>query len=330
MISFKKILVATDFSDTSMMAFPFAETIARKYEAQIDFLHIVPTLRYFSESMASFDLPYDLEDELYPKVQQESKHRLQKLMDGYLKEEHKGEAIVHVGPKPSTGITDHARHGDYDLVVIASRGAGETHLLRGSVTEKVIRHSEVPVFAITRRSSAEDIRRIIFPTDGSQRSLAAFPLAVSLATVYEADITLFHVVELYGSAFDIDQRPTPDKTEAESIYENLMKQLKQFLAVAAGEAGSLQRGDAPFGDTLVVQEGASSSTVALKTEVRRGITAHQEIEEYAADHSDVVVMTTHGHTGLARFFLGSTAERISQHLDKPLLTVRPPEEELEE
>jgi nucleotide-binding universal stress UspA family protein len=57
--------------------------------------------------------------------------------------------------------------------------------------------------------------------------------------------------------------------------------------------------------------------------VRRG-NPHDEITRYAADeHADLIVMATHGRTGLAHVLLGSVAEKVVQHADIPVLTIKP-------
>ncbi|MDZ7716922.1 MAG: universal stress protein [Balneolaceae bacterium] len=322
MHTFKKILVPTDFSDNSKKAFSFAKTIAEKYDAKIDFLHVIPSLQYFHVSMDALELPLDMNADVYPKIQEDSKHRLQELMNDHLDDEHRGNAIVQIAPKPSTAITEHAKEKDYDLIIVGSRGADETSMLRGSTAEKVIRHSEVPVLALTEKASADQLKRILFPTDGSFLSFRALPLALSLATIYDADLTLLHVVELYGGAMAYHQQ-SPYKTEEQNVYKTLIKNLTEFLEDESRDQVSLRRGEEPFTDQLVFQDGASSVTINIKTEVRRAISAYREIEEYAGDNTDLVVMASHGHTGLARFFLGSTTEHVSRHLNKPVLVAKP-------
>lgn len=322
MSTFKKILVPTDFSNNSIKAFSFAETIAKKYDAKVDFIHVIPSLQYFRVSMDALDLPLDMNVDVYPKIQEDSKHRLKELMDDYLRDEHKGNAIVHVAPKPSDAITEHAKENDYDLIIMGSRGADETSMLRGSITEKVIRHSEVPVFALSERASADSLKRILYPTDGSLLSFSALPMALSLAAIYEADLTLLHIVELHGGAMDYNLQ-SPYKTKEQNVYKTLIKRLTEFLEDKSMDKVSLRRGEQPFEDQLIFQDGASSVAIDMKTEVRRNISAYREIESYAEENSDLVVMATHGHTGLSRFFLGSTTEHVARHLDKPVLVVKP-------
>jgi len=57
--------------------------------------------------------------------------------------------------------------------------------------------------------------------------------------------------------------------------------------------------------------------------IKKGFSAHSEIIEYANENVDLVVMSTHGRTGIARVLLGSTTGIVAQHLEKPLLTLRP-------
>jgi nucleotide-binding universal stress UspA family protein len=61
----------------------------------------------------------------------------------------------------------------------------------------------------------------------------------------------------------------------------------------------------------------------VKSIVKKGFSAHTEICDYANENADLVVMSTHGRTGIARILLGSTTGIVAQHLKKPLLTVRP-------
>jgi nucleotide-binding universal stress UspA family protein len=57
--------------------------------------------------------------------------------------------------------------------------------------------------------------------------------------------------------------------------------------------------------------------------IERGISAHHAITEYAAQNADMVIMTTHGRSGLSHLFLGSTAEKVVRHVKLPLITVKP-------
>lgn len=327
----KKILVPTDFSDNAQFAYTHAQEIANRFGAKIDVMHVIPTLTYFTESMDSLESPLDVDEEedMYPTVQKDVKQKLQTAMNDYLAEESRGKAIVRIERKPSQAIAELAEEGSYDLIVMPSKGQHESHLLRGSTTEKVIRHSRVPVFNVDASLSSEALKSILLPTDGSKISFSALPLALSLADIYGADITLYHVRELYGSPLDYEGRD-PNKSEEANAYEALIEHLEQYLNEEGLSNIKIDRGEEDFQDQFVVTEGASSQRINFFTTVEKGVSAHLGIQEYANDHADVVVMATHGHSGLAHFFLGSTTEKVAQSLDMPVLTVKPEAEKLSE
>ncbi|MGD8749110.1 MAG: universal stress protein [Balneolaceae bacterium] len=324
-----KILVPTDFSENAIPAYTHAEEIARKFGATIDFIHVIPTLKYFNQSISRLGVPFDMDEDLYPSAQKEADHQIEKIMNDYIKEEYKGKSICKIERKPSSAISEVAKDGGYDLIVMASRGEHDTHLLRGSTAEKVIRHSEVPVFTVDARLSSEGLKRILVPTDGSMLSFSVLPTALMLADTYDAEITLYHVLELYGSPL-ADEIRNPQKSDEANVYEALLDHLDDYLIEEELDDIQIARGEVDFEDRFVMTEGASSHSIAFQTVIERGVSAHLAIQEYAAEHADVVVMATHGHSGLAHFFLGSTTENVAQHLDLPVVTVKPSREKMKE
>jgi len=327
MISIKKILVPTDFSDNSVFAYTHAQELAQTFGANIDMIHIVPTLKYFSESIGKLGIPFDMEKELFPKILEEAEHKLNNALDDYVSEENRGRAIAVTSRKPSQAITDRAKEEGYDLIVMAARGEHASDLIKGTVTEKVIRQSDVPVFAVDERVKMDQIKTILVPTDTSAISYTCFPMALALADAYEAEITLFHVLELYGSISENLPR-TPERGEKEDIYEAIIEGLDDYLLNKNHDDILIRRSEVLFEDQVVITDNASSKSINLKTVIEKGVSAHYKIEEYAPEHADLVVMTTHGHSGLAHFFLGSTTEKVAQHLEMPVVTVKPHPEDL--
>jgi nucleotide-binding universal stress UspA family protein len=150
-----------------------------------------------------------------------------------------------------------------------------------------------------------------------------------LADTYDAEITLYHVLELYGSPL-ADEIRNPQKSDEANVYEALLDHLDDYLIEEELDDIQIARGEVDFEDRFVMTEGASSHSIAFQTVIERGVSAHLAIQEYAAEHADVVVMATHGHSGLAHFFLGSTTENVAQHLDLPVVTVKPSREKMKE
>lgn len=145
-----------------------------------------------------------------------------------------------------------------------------------------------------RRRSKVQIGRILVPIDFSTTGLKALPHAVLLARQNEAEIILLHVVEppFYPSEFGY---LVPDDLK-------LAEKAKTRLEVLAAR-------DVP-------------APLRAESAVRIG-TPYQEIIEAArTSKADLIVLTTHGRTGISHAFLGSTAERVVRQAPCPVLTVR--------
>lgn len=143
------------------------------------------------------------------------------------------------------------------------------------------------------------IRTILVPTDFSDLSVEAVRYAMSLAGMYGADLHLLHVVDdAPVLAFHTMEMTT------EYVIEDTTRTAEQHLQEFA-RAHSVH--------------GREGVTLA----VRRG-NPYDEIIRYAAEaKADMIVMATHGRTGLAHVLLGSVAEKVVQHADIPVLTVKP-------
>lgn len=329
MINFKKILVPTDFSAGSEIAYSVAQNIADTFGGEIDFIHVVPTLTYLNESIKRLGVPLDMEKDIYPKIVEESEAKLEKAMDQYLKEKNKGKHTVKINRRPSYIISEYAQKHGYDMIVIGSRGKDKTKLIRGGTTERVIRRSRVPVFSVDERFDKNKVKNVLMTTDSSELSLFAFPLSVAIADAYGADLTLMHVLELYGSLSE-ELPKSLEKGEMGSIYEGIIERINQYLAKKGFENIHVQRTGVTYEDEVIITDGENSRSIPLSTKIEKGVSAHYEIEAYASESADIVVMATHGHSGLAHLILGSTAEKVAQYVKKPVITIRPEEGEFDE
>lgn len=144
------------------------------------------------------------------------------------------------------------------------------------------------------------LKKILVTTDFSSHSCAAFEHAFSLGLIYNAPIYLLHVASdapplaaLYGMRAD-------EYLKRDLIESVAMKKLQEFIARNI----DADRRVIPF--------------------VRIGSPAI-EIATFAQEQNvDIIVMATHGWTGLKHFFLGSVAETVVRHSAVPVLTVKPP------
>ena len=144
------------------------------------------------------------------------------------------------------------------------------------------------------------IKRILVPIDFSKDSLKALAYARDFAKPFGAELLLLHVIEPIYYATPVDMYvTTPNMT---------------LLLDEQRRVGSQQL--ARFGADLE-KKGTPARTM-LKTGA-----PSQVIADTAKNaHADVIVMSTHGRTGLAHMIMGSTAEKVVRHASCPVLTVR--------
>ncbi len=154
------------------------------------------------------------------------------------------------------------------------------------------------------------IKKILHPTDFSERSLAALPLAIDLAQRYEAELHCLHVVEMPSEFILEDSYMLPLVTEYQPDYGKLKEaaesHLEQFVAEHVPD---------------------------LQGSVKRAVVTGKpfaEIIRYAREQNiDLIVLGTHGRSALGSVLLGSVAEKVVRKAPCAVLTVRHPEHRFE-
>lgn len=317
-----KILIPTDLSEQSIAALKLANFFTGIYGSKIDLIHVVPFSLYMSESIDSLGLPLDMDRDIYPKVLENAEEKLEAFAKEHLKHKYIGEIKVMVDRKPSSAIADYANNNDYDLLLMSARGENESNFFRGSITEKVMRQCKIPVLTVDENYFKKGFGRIVTPIDLSATSFAAIPLAFELAYQFDATLELLYVNELYSGDGYGFVAPSLGVSNQESSNALKVELTKYFMA--NNQFGlALESTDEENTFRLIKSEGASSISMPINVIIERGISASRVITEYANDNADLLVMTTHGRTGLSRFFMGSTAGQVVQHADVSMLTVRP-------
>jgi nucleotide-binding universal stress UspA family protein len=199
-------------------------------------------------------------------------------------------------------ILEYADENDIDLIVMGTHGRrGLEHLFLGSVAEEVVRFAACPVFTVREAKEPKPtkaIERILVPVDFSTHSQKALTYAGELALAYDARLQLLHIIEpvVYPSFYSLDRAnffDWMDEIEVEAI-----RQLHQFSAARGGP-------DVPV-DHFVVRGRAATDIVDF-AETKR---------------SDLIVMATHGLTGMKRLYLGSVCEKVVRRAMCPVFTVK--------
>lgn len=144
-VAIRKILFATDFSETSQQAQKYAAAMATAFQAELHALHIVRD-PYPMPSSTGFPLPPP--KDLLPKLTREAETRLAAEMAEETKSCPQVICAIRVGDAVRE-INEYAKLHDIDLIVIGTHGLrGISHLLIGSVAEKIVRLATCPVFTV--------------------------------------------------------------------------------------------------------------------------------------------------------------------------------------
>ena len=195
--------------------------------------------------------------------------------------------------EPYERIIDVAEAENCDLIVMGTKGvSGLERVLVGSVAAGVIGHSQRDVLVIPAKSQI-GWQRILVTTDGSKYSKAAAERAVNYAKVYGGELTVVAVVDA----------PAELSGVSPAAVEDMIRKAKRYV----GE----------------VKSQADSAGLKTETFVLEGEDAYRKITEFAKEHNiNIIVMGSHGRTGLSRLLIGSVAEKIIGYAHCPVLVAR--------
>ncbi len=291
----KKVLFPTDFSRAANTALPHALTIAQKYKAEITILHVAT--------------PYS-DDPNAPEYQQLGEGSFKEYIENSLGEVSQAmgssqkvttEVVREVSP--ATGILDFIEEKGIDLTVMGTHGhSALAQFFLGSVAERVVRHASCPVLTVAQDRkeyrNKPDYQNILVAFDFSEHSKLAAREASEMASQYGARIQVLHVVEQeVHPAFYLKWK------------ESIVRELPEIAKEATGSLRS-----------VLGREGLENIDVHVEIGDKK---AHTEINEFSrANQVDLIVMGTHGLSGLDRMLLGSTTERVVRIASCPVLTFK--------
>jgi len=229
--------------------------------------------------------------------------KLAKLARREVADEKQVTSLVRTG-KPFHEITTEAGESQVDLIVIADY-TGAQRVLLGSTAECVVRHAPCPVLTVRQHNAPGRVRqipqlklrKILVPLDFSNLSKAALPWATFLAAQFRAEIVLLNVVEKFAIDYLLG---------AKLMNHTIVPLMKQSEADLDGIATGLSQ----------------STGVNVSAVVREGRPYKEICAAAKALTADLIVLTTHGYTGLKHVWLGSTSERVVRHALCPVLVVR--------
>jgi nucleotide-binding universal stress UspA family protein len=142
-------------------------------------------------------------------------------------------------------------------------------------------------------------KTILVPLDGSPRAESILPHVEQLAARFESEVVLMHVFEPDFSLVDTYGHPPEFYT---ALRENLENESKSYLDR--------------------VEKSLSKKGLHVRSLIKGGPVVSTIIKVAESERADLIAMSSHGRTGLARIFYGSVAAGVLHQVDRPLLLIR--------
>ena len=283
------ILICTDGSEYSEGAVREGIGIARKTSAKITALSVI-------DFNAEFDA---LAPDLLEKMEEQAAGHVRSVKERAEKEGMTCKAIVTRSETPYLAIAEEAAAVKADLLVMGRRGrTGLKRLLMGSVTKRTIGHAPCNVLVVPRNATLA-CNTILAATDGSSFSEAAVKEASAMAKACGAKLIIVTAVHVEKSApLDI----VSSQMQKDMIAEREMKAADDHIRAA--------------------KEIAEKAGVRAEALVYAGNAAEVIVHAARDKKAELIVVGSHGRTGIDRLLLGSVAERVIGTADCATLVVK--------
>ncbi|MBI4682919.1 MAG: universal stress protein [Nitrospirae bacterium] len=284
MARYRKILVAVDGSDSSRNAFCQACKIVRDDKSWITVITVIPLYQDQIEVLS-------IKEKVARKLREEGEKIISEIGVLARQEDVFIRTYVEEGV-PFQSIIDFAEDGGYDLIVTGRHGITRFEkALIGNVAARIIGHSSRDVLVIPGNSSV-GWNSIVFATDGSRYSSAAADKAMDLAKSYNGNIKVICSVDVTDEFL----------AQAPEVVERMVKEAKVF--------------------TQAIKEKADALNINIETFVREGETFRVITDLAKQANADVIVMGSHGRTGIKKILMGSVTEKVIGYAPCPVLIVR--------
>ncbi len=294
---FHRILVPLDGSPLAEQVLPLVQAFTERFSSSVVLFRVVAPVY---ERVSVGDEVYSPAEQV-DLLQESARRYLESMRCDLSAANVQAQAWVDVG-SPATSILVFAENTHADLIAMVTHGlTGLQRWAFGSVADKVLSGTRTPLLLVRACESpllSPRIRRILVPLDGSALAERALPTARQLALAFGADVHLFRAWEnpLYRpDAYPIGISPV-------AFGEAIGKSTEEYLQQAAEE---------------FMREGPRVHSESRCVPAAEGI-----LEAIHKREADLVVMCTHGRSGVSRWVMGSIADRVLRASPIPVLLIR--------
>jgi nucleotide-binding universal stress UspA family protein len=215
---------------------------------------------------------------------------------------------------PAIAIVDMAHDHHADLIVMVTHAReGMSRLIHGSIADRVLQGASVPVLLLKHGEQANQLFSIqghpslLVPLDGSELAETVLVRVISLANQLGATVTLLRSLDLPDFTRPAQERAVSSHDMIRAVVPTERQTAIQYLETVQQR---LQSHGIPT--AFVVTEGGAALDIAARANVLK-----------EAGKTVMIVMATHGRTGVGRWLYGSVAGAVLHLADAPLLIIRP-------
>ena len=295
----RKVLFATDFSEHAETALAHAIWYAHEFGAELHMLHAV-VLHGADPANPELDFP-DVE-KAAREIRTWARMRMRAVGDRLDSEDLEIVRAERRGIAAAPAILEYAREEDVDMVVMATHGRrGVRRMLLGSVAEEVVRTAARPVLTVRPDgigTHGEPPRRVLVPVDFSEHSDRALRYGAALSERTGAELHALHAVPEMSFPDAYFAEAAEIRALAKAAEDRVPERLHRNVHEVLGEDAEVR---------THIEAGAPARAVA----------------DYAEEANvDLVVLSSHGRTGLERMVMGSVAEGVVRSAPCPVLTIK--------
>ena len=302
---YNRILVPLDGSELAEHVLPYVGILARALLSQVHLVRVVePPIN---------ELALATRRQYYQGIMEAESNRAEDYLEkmaASLREDDRSVSFAVVQGSPASCIATEAERESGTIVAMSSHGrAGLTRWLLGSVATQVLQTTSNPLLIVRaseRGQSAGEINigQALVPPDGSELAEKILPIVGRLARALKLRVTLVQVTPPRESYYLYADYPPPD-------WDNLITEVDGKAAEYLHQTG---------------QKLLRQGTPSVEERLLHGSPAKAIIELAREIPDSMVMMTTHGQSGVGRWVLGSVADRVVRHSGDPVLLLRVPSE----
>lgn len=294
---FKHILLPLDGSQLAESALPVVAYLADKLKAQVTLLHIIEK-----------NAPASVHGQRHLTNEEEACQYLQEVAEKAFPPHLEVYRHVHSEEvsKVSQSIVQHSDEFDPDLIVMCAHGEGGLRdFVVGSIAQQVIASGTIPVLLLQPEKSGAEFSgfdRILVALDGNPEHESGYAIAAEIAQELGASVHLIQVV------------PTLSTLNAKHSVTGTLLPATTAALLEIDEDNACEYLEEKI-------KSLKQTSVDVSAEVERGDPARQVVQSADTQNSQLIILGTHGKSGMNAFWAGSVAPKIVEQTHRPILLV---------